>query len=500
VAPGPGTVAGGVTGGAAGGAAGQIFKNWMQGKDLTEGVGKEAALGGVFGFAPQTRVVGPAARIAGGAIVGAGNEAITNPDAAPSDIIKEGLKTGAAATIGEAGGQVLAQVGRGLGMAGHKIWSRFHPDAQAELADAGAIIAKGKPEAPTSPAGVPVSPSAKAEYDKAVTEYDSAVQTAKDAGIDPDHLAYAVKQVEGGATKGEAAVAAPLERARKDLGEGFQAISEATGKAAPTATHGKPGAQKALADGPKSIVRSKDNPTGTVPAKFAEDAADAEMRVTAPAKTWQEKWDQLHKVQSDLLEKERNAIQSQATDKTERAEAMRALAETVHTQQAKIAQHVFGKDAAKVVMEQYNILRREYAKLMQLEGGKGLIDKVAKGDREARATLAQFDKFAGNDELAKMMVRRLAAAEKSGSKSVLVPMAAAQGLHMVPVVGTPAAMTITVAKAQAALRNMIVNRGAGKPAQLKDFLPQPAKPKGPNRAVQNAGRVGGAAAAMGAQQ
>lgn len=476
VAPGAGTVAGGVAGGAAGGAAGQTFKNWMQGKPLTENVGHEAALGGALSVVPEGRpVLGAAARILGAGGVEAGNEALDGGSA--SDVIKAGGKGGLLATAGEAGGQVINAVMKGLGKAGHMIASRFNEPTQQELVRDGEVIAKGKPEPPQAgPLGV--TDAQKAAHDEALTAYEDAVQRTKDKGIDPDHLAYAVDQVakEGGATKGEAVVSGTLERARKDLGKGFEAISDATGKAAPTATHGAPGAQKALKNGPTSIVRTADNPAGTVPEKFADKAADVEMQVTAPAKSWQQKWDQLHKVQSELLMAERDAAQSTAKGKSEEARAMRALADNVHGVQASIAEHVFGKDGARVVMQQYHALRREYAKLMDLEGGKGLIAKVAKNDAAGRATLAQFDKFAGNDAFAKMMVRRLAYAEKAGSSSITWPtVLLAQPLHAIPGVGTVAAVSVTAYKAQMAMRKWLVDRGAGKPAQLKDYFPGTVK-------------------------
>jgi hypothetical protein len=463
-----GAVAGGVAGGAAGGAAGQAFKNWMQGRDVSEGVPKQAALGGVFGVVPEARpVLGTMARIAGAGTVEGVDKAL-DPEAENSDAILAAAKGAGLAAVGEAGGQVLGRIGEALGMAGHKIWSRFHGDAQQELAKAGEVIAKGKPEAPAPTAAGPVPATVKAEHKAATEAYDEAVQKAKDAGIDPEHLAYAVKQVGAGATKGEAVVERPLEMRKQQLGQEFQDVSKKVGETGV----GKVKAQPTLPDGPTSLVRTKDNPAGVVPEKYAKAAQDAEIRVTAPAANFQDKWDQLHKVQSDLLAKERDAIQSTAPDKTERAEAMRALAESVHKQQEKIANYVFGPKAAPAIMAQYRQARAEYAKLMQLENGKGLIEAAAKTDKQGREVTQQYMTIAANDPLAQAMFKRLVSAERSGkgtADKVIVPLAVLG--HLVPGAGHVAA-ALTVGKAQRLVREVLIERGAGKPVQMKDLLPK----------------------------
>lgn len=464
-----GALAGGIAGGAAGGAAGQAFKNWMQGKPVSEGVPKQAALGAAFGVVPEGRpVVGALSRIAGSGAV-EGVDTALDPNAERSDVILNTAKGAGAAAVGEVGGAALGRIGEALGMAGHKIWSRFHGDAQQELADAGAIIAKGKPEAPAPTAAGPVPATVKAEHKAAVDAYDEAVQKAKDAGIDPEHLAYAVKQVSAGtATKGDAVIERPLAMRQQELGKQFEDVSNKVGDKGVGAVK----AQPTLPDGPTSIVRTKDNPAGTVPEKYAKAAQDAEIRVTAPAPNFQAKWDQLHKVQSDLLGKERDAMQSTAPDKTERAEAMRALAETVHKQQEKIANYVFGPKAAPAVMAQYRQARAEYAQLMQLENGKGLIEAAAKTDKQGREVTAQYMKIAANDPLAQGMFKRLVSAERSGkslSDKIIVPLAVLG--HLVPGAGHAAA-ALTVGKAQRLVREVLLERGAGKPVQMKDLLPK----------------------------
>jgi muramidase (phage lysozyme) len=219
-----GGIAGGVVGGAAGGAAGQAFKNYATGKPLAENVGREAGLGGAAGLMPAGRpILGAIARSVGAGVVGATNEALTNPEALPSDILTKGAETGAAALGGETAFRV---VGLALGRTG-QLFNKFTDETKQQLVDAGSVIAKGKPEAPKAgAAGVPVSETAKAAHEADLKAYEGAVQTSKDHGLDPEDLAHAVQQVPAG----KVAVNKVVNAQQDALGERHQEIKADVGK------------------------------------------------------------------------------------------------------------------------------------------------------------------------------------------------------------------------------------------------------------------------------
>lgn len=460
-----GGVPGGMAGGAAGGAAGQAVKNYMQGNDISKSVGREAALGAVGGIASGARpVLAAGARIAAGAGLGATNEALNNPKAGLGDIAAAGAVSGGAAALTEG---ALSIVGRGLGMAGDKIFSGYRTDVQKELAKAGEVIAQGKPEAPKAVGVVPVSDSAKAAHEAAVKKYDAAVEYAKDKGIDPEHLAYSVTQ----ATKqGEAVAAKPVFAEKADIGKGYQEIKsdvEATGVGAPK--------QQPLSNGPLSMVGNNPDVPKT---QFAMDrATQAENNITRPAANWGEKYQQLFDERSKLLEEER-AFLGGANPDPNKARTVRAIADNVRMQQSAAANYIFGAQKGAQVIAKLEDLNKRYARLMDVTHGGDIVANMTKLGKAGADARAAFADYAKDDPQAARMARVLMDernAPKEGKltkyavSAIVNGVAGFLGFH-----GAAAHMAATVIGMEGPkmLNDWALKRAAGGPVSLKSMVQQ----------------------------
>jgi hypothetical protein len=327
----PGAVAGGVIGGG----AGQALKDYVQGNAQSgTKIAEQAALSGVLGVASEARpFIAAGARMLGSGAIEAGSAAAQGGSG--PDVVDAGLKGAAEGAGGEA-------FGRALGMAGHKVFSLFAPDAKVAVQDAAKTYAESSKVLETEPPKLPgvggAAGTDNPKYAAAEAAQTKAEQTLKDAGLDPEEAAYAhtVSTPPPGTepiSRTEAQVSKPGELEKQRIGAGYQQLSAEVGATGVGAVKAAP----KLPDGPMAAVVNKQ-----VSAAHAELAERTEMAITAPAANWQEKWQQLQDARSNLLQAERDALSSTATGKTQTAADMRTLADTVRTQQAKAADYVFG--------------------------------------------------------------------------------------------------------------------------------------------------------------
>lgn len=449
-----GNIPGGVAGGAAGGAAGQALKDYLKGNAQSpKEIVKQGAIGGVLGVMPAGRpVVGAAARVLGVSGVEAADKVAEGGDA--SDAVDAGLKGAGLAVGGE-------MFGRALGMAGHKVYNLFSPDARKTVQTAAKNYAEAAEALRTEPSKLPGTGGAASttnpKYEAAEAAKTKAEATLKDAGLNPEEAAYAHKVSAEGVPTQEAEAARPGALEKERVGEGYQQLErEVGGKGV-----GAPKATPKLADGPVAAVEAK-----KVSAAHAELAEHVEMAITAPAKNWQEKWTQLKDARSDLLQAERDALSSTAPGKTKIANDMRTLADTVRAQQEKSAQHVFGKRDGELFMLKLNVLDARYRRLMDATNGMDLAKAARMTGEAGREAEKRFTAFAAGDKDAVAAFRAMRGAKGDAFESTVPWTVAGEGL---PVVGK----VIKVAKLGGMLREWARERAAGSPVTFADLVKTP---------------------------
>ena len=450
--------AGSVVGGGAGGSAGQALKDYLQGREQSgTRIAKEGALGAVLGVASAARPVAAAAvRVGGAAAIEGGEKAIEGGDA--GEIADATVKGGLAAAGGEA-------FGRALGMAGHKVWSLFSDAAKKDVQAAAETYAKAKQTLETAEpkmATGAVNPA----YQDAEAAAKKAEATLKNAGLNPEEAAYAARAVQEGVPKAEAQVQKPGALEQQRIGEGYQQIESEVGARGV----GAPKAAPKLPDGPIAAVERKE-----VSAKHAELAQRTEMAVMAPAKNWQEKWNQLKDARSELLQAERDALASTESGKTKTAADMRKLADTVRTQQAKVAKIVFGEQEGKAVMERLRVLDVRYRNLMEATNGMDMVAAASLRGEKGRAADRAFRAFVGDDKTALAAWDALRGTRTNVEKDVRTLV----GAEHIPVLGK----FVSAIKMAGAFREFLRDRAAGSQVTFADLLAKPDN--GAARAVRD---------------
>jgi hypothetical protein len=478
-----GMVAGGAAGGpvgaaagsAAGSGAGQVLKDYLQGRpqNPTE-IAKQTALGGVLGVFPEGRpVVGAAARALGAGAVEAGGAALEGGDT--EDVTKAAVKGAGSAAGGEA-------FGRALGMAGHKVWKMFSPDAKKAVIDAAKAHADAeevlRTEQPKLLNAVGSSSGPNPKYVAAEAAKEKAETTLKDAGLNPEEAAYAHRATEAGTPRDEAIARRPGDIEQRQLGAGYQQLEQELpprkGMKAATTTSTEP-----LAKGPLiafengDVVKSKTN---------QELAQHVEAAITAPAKTWAEKWNQLKDARTDLLQAERDAMTSTAAGRTQTAKDMRTFADTVRTQQEKVAEYVFGKRDGAAFIDRLKVLDTRYAKLMDATNGGKLAEAAAMKGEAGREAEKRFVAFAAGDPDAIRAYRAMRGVKGNPFEATVPWTVAAEGI---PVIGKG----IKVAKLAGMLNELVARKAAGDPVKFRDLVKLPHDENG--RLIRNvAGGVG----------
>jgi hypothetical protein len=458
--------AGTIAGGSAGGGAGQALKDYLQGNDQSPtAIAKQAALGGVLGVGGAARpLLSAAARTGGAAAVEGGAKALEGGDA--GEVADAALQGAGAAAGGEA-------FGRALGMAGHKVFNMFAPDAKTAVraaaksySEAEATLASESPKLP-GVGGAAGGPNPK--YEAAQAAKEKAEATLKDAGLKPDEAAYAHKVSAEGVPKQEAEVARPGAIEQKEVGAGYDQLRNEVGAAG--VGNVKPTAK--LPDGPRAAVENK-----TVSAKHAELADHVEMAITAPAANWQEKWKQLTDARSQLLTAERDALSSTATGRTKEAADMRALADTVRTQQAKAAKYVFGEKDGQEFMQRLAVLDTRYRRLMDATNNGDLAKAATMTGEAGREAEKKFVAFAHDDPQAVAAYRAMRGAKGDLAEATVPWTVAGEGL---PVVGK----VIKVVKLAGILREWARERTAGSAVKFSDLVKTDPGTAGVNQSVRD---------------
>lgn len=443
-----GTVAGGVGGGAAGSAAGQALKDYLQGNPANpREIVKQAALGGVLGVNPAMRAVGPAVRVGGAAAIEGADAALQGGDTA--DVVDAATK----GALQGAGGEMF---GRALGMVGHKVFSMFSPTAQKTVQDAAKKFAEADDVLKAETPKVPGANGAQIEnpkYSAAEKSYAEAEKVLKDAGLKPDEAAYAARVSADNVPKREAQLNKPGELEKGRLAQGYDQLRQEVGEKGVGQVKE---AAKPLQDGPITAVVS-----GKVPVAFQEIAGRTELAITAPAPSWPVKWDQLQNARSDLLAKEREALASTSSRKSEDAEAYRALADTVRVQQEKAAKYVFGEKTGEEFIQRLKVLDNRYRRLMDATGGDDLVAAAALKGPAGRDVDKKFRAFANDDPVA---IAAWDSMRDTGRSAQDGPIRKLVGL--VPYFG-PAFNKLELGRAVA---DWARARAAGNPAKFEDFV------------------------------
>jgi hypothetical protein len=435
--------------GGAGGAAGQSLKDYLRGRSQDpKKLIEQGALGAVLGVGSAARpVLAAGARMAGAGGVEAGAEAARGGGG--EDILEAGMKGAGLAAGGEA-------FGRALGMAGHKVFSLFSPDAKkavqsaaSKFHDAEEVLRTEQPK--LAGAGGASTPNPK--YEAAQAAKEEAERTLKDAGIKPEEAAYAHKVSFEGVPKQEAEVGKPGAAEQKRIGEGYKQLENEVGAAGV----GSPKASPKLPDGPRAAVENK-----KVSAAHAELAERVEAAITAPAKNWQEKWTQLKDARSDLLQAERDAMSSTVPGRSQTAKDMRTLADTVRTQQEKAATHVFGAKDGPAFMDRLKVLDVRYRSLMEATNG-GDLAKAASMKGEAGRDVDRKFRALANDDPAALSAWDTMRKHSGADPEKTVP-------WTVVLEGLPVVKHLKLAVLASMLKKKIAENVAGNPVRFTDIV------------------------------
>jgi hypothetical protein len=447
-----------IGGGGVGGVAGQSFKDWMQGNSQSPTkLAEQGALGAVLGVMPAARpVAGLAARTLGAGAVEGGAEAAKGGDA--EDVAK-------AAGVGTASALAGEGFGRALGMVGHKIWQYFSPDARATVREAAKKYAEAKETLLTEPSKLAGVAGPNPKYAAAEKARDDAESVLKDAGLNPEHAAYAhTVDVEPGMTKAEAEIARPGVLEKQRVSAAYDALREELPprkglKAAMDATESVRAGTSRLSDGPVAAVES-----GRVSKKHAELAERAENAIVAPVKNWDEKWRDLVDTRSSLLAAERDALESTAIGKTQVAKDMRTLADTVRVQQEKVATAVFGKKAGEAFIGRLEVLDKRYATLMEATNGGKVVEAAKWTGDKGKAADKAFRAFAHDDPTAIAAWDAMRHPERNVEKDIRTLV----GVEGIPILGH----VVKYAKLAANWSEWQAQRAAGGHAKFIDFVPE----------------------------
>ena len=460
---------GAVAGGAVGGGAGQVFKDYMQGnKQSPVEIAKQTALGGVLGVYSEARpVVAAATRVLGSGAVAAGADAAQNGGS---------VNTVDAATTGLAyglGGEALGRFVSSAGATAYKALSRYTQSAQQELSAHAGQLSQARQIMATEKPDLPGDAGPNPKYEAAKVSADEATKAIKDHGQNPDDMVHAYEQAKAGTSAGEAAVMRPAAAEKSAVSAGYNdlrsQVTDAAGNQVP-----KP--NQPLPNGPVAQLRTAENPTGKVEAKFAPDAQNAEMLMKAPAKDWGEKWQQLQNAGSELIQKRMAFLQN--GDKPS-ADAMDNLFQGVRAQQAAAANYVFGPKQGAAVISNLENLDQRYAKVMNATQGMDyskMQSVLASGNTPERRALEQnFKEFAKDDPAALRAFNAMKAGAKGNWKSeasLMVPVIAgeaAANLHGVPTVGAVSAL-VGGHRLYRLMQGYMNARVLGKAVKFGDFI------------------------------
>ena len=467
VAPG----AGSVVGGGVGGGAGQAFKDWMQGRPQSlAAIGKQTALGTVLGIAPEgAPLLGAALRVGGTAAVEGGATAAAGGDA--GDIAGAAAEGGAYALGSEALGKFISA----LGPAAHRVLSSYKPDAQAAISEMAGKLSEARKTLETEEpkiAGAAGASTPNPKYDAAKATEEAAVKYIKDHGQNPDDMVYAYDQAKEGVSSGEAFTMRKANAEKAAVSQGYNDLRQQVGDIGV----GAPKATTSIPDGPASMLRTAENPTGKVEEKFRPDAEHAEMLAGAPAKDWGEKWSQLQNAGTELINKRMAFLQ--AGDKPS-AKAMDSLFQGVRNQQKAAAQYVFGPERGATIIKNLENLDTRYAKVMNATNGMSyerMQSTLAGGNTpEARELEKNFKEFAKGDPQAIRAFNAMKAGARGDWKSeaaLMTPIIAGEAASHLAGVPTFGAVSASIGgyRLYKIMQGYMNARVLGKAVKFGDFL------------------------------
>jgi hypothetical protein len=489
-----------VGGGAAGGAGGQVLKDYLQGNPQNPvNIAEQGALGGVLGVAPAGKpLVGLATRVLGAGGVEAGAEAARGGSA--EDVVKAGAVGSTAAAGGEALGRFIGYLGRQA----HQFVSKYTQSAQKELFEHGTNLAEARATLESTEPKLPGDGGDNPKYVAAEKAEERSKAAIEKLGHDPDDIAYAAEQANQKATKGEANMERPLAAEKATVGQGYQA-QRAELAATPVNQHVVNSDGSAwdaskgygIADGPKSTVRTAENPKGAVDEAYAADAESAQRLASAPAASPAERWGNVEKAQAELLRKERDAY---ANNDTTRANAMRTMATSLRGEQARIAKGLLPEGRAQPFMDELHALDERYAKVMKLSEGikqSKLDSLLSKNTPESREFETNFKQIAGNDVSAIRTFNAIKANARNslgGEAKLMLPVIAGEvtaNATGIPTMGVASA-AIGLHRTYKILGDWLSAKALGKTVKFADFMRQETKAPTVN--------VGGRAAVGAAQE
>ena len=384
-------------------------------------------------------------------------------------------------------------------MAGNKIFSLFTPDAQKvvqsaakDLHEANQTLATEQPKLP-GVGGAAGTDNPK--YVAAQTAKDQAEQTIKDTmpNVKPDEAAYAHKVTSGktpDTPRGEAVVMGRSQSAANTTSQGYNQLRQVRrakhrrwrSESESTAARRRPLAQ----------IRTPQNPTAPVEAKFAPDAENAEMLVKASAANWGEKWGQLQQAGTELINKRMTYL---ANGDKYSADQMDAIFQGVRKQQTNAANYVFGPTKGPQVISRLEGLDKNWATIMTGSGGLnyGKMQSVLQGDNtpQRRAMETAFKSFAGDDSSAMRAFNAMKAGASADWK-MMIPVVAGEAsanLAGIPTLGGVSAAVAAGLGGQRLYRVMRQYMNAkvlGQPVKFKDFFVNDVKNNPVSQAVSTA--------------
>lgn len=475
---------GGVIGGAVGGYVGNAAKNYIQGKPQNQVENAEqAALGGVLGVASEARpLLTAAGRVAGSAAIEAGTTAAEG--GSTPDVIDAGLRGGGYALGGEALGRFVSMGGA----AAYKALSRYTTTAQSELSAQAGKLAAAREVLKTEEPKLPGDAGANPKYDAAKQSEEDAIAAIKDHGQNPDDMVHAYEQAKSGVSAGEAVVMRKAVSERSATSQGYNQLRQDVNDAG----IGAPKANQPLPDGPLAQIRTADNPTGAVEAKFAPDAQHAEMLIKAPAPDWGTKWQQLQNAGSELIQKRMAFLQN--GDRPS-ADAMDGIFKGVRNQQKAAAEYVFGPTKGAQAIDRLEDLDQRYAKVMNATQGMdyGKMRSVIQAGNtpERRALEKNFTAFAGDDPSAMRAFNAMKAGAQGrlGEEAkLMIPIITAESLaHFggVPTFGVVSA-AVGGHRLYTLMQQYANAKLLGRNVKFSDFLNQDIQSSGAGQAVRGA--------------
>jgi hypothetical protein len=476
---------GAVAGGAAGSGAGQVLKDYVQGNAQSPAkIAEQAALGGVLGVASAARpVLAAAGRVVGSGAIEAGTKAAEGGSG--PEIVDAGLRGAAEGLGGEALGRFVSSGGAAM----YKAVSRYTTPAQQELMDHAGKLAAAREVLKTEQPKLPGDTGPNPKYEAAKKQADDATAAIKaDHGQNPDDVVHAYEQATSGVSAGEAAVMRKAASEKAATSQGYNQLRQD----ARDAGVGAPKSNQPTPNGPLAQIRTAENPTGVVEAKFAPDAQHAEMLIKAPAKDWGEKWQQLQNAGSELIQKRMAFLQN--GDRPS-ADAMDGIFQGVRNQQKAAAEYVFGAKKGGEVISRLENLDQRYAKVMNATQGMdyGKMRSVIQAGNtpERRALEKNFKAFAGDDPSAMRAFNAMKAGAKgrlTDEAKLMVPLITAESLAHFGGIPTFGVISAAVGghRLYKVMQQFMNAKVLGRPVKFRDFFNRELQSSGAGQAVRGA--------------